>query len=117
MIKSGFQIQFGASPKREYMITNRNLPHIKDMIARVPQKYQSDVTALLDELESEQSPQPNWEYVKFNKYKIKVADGDIEIIFELNWSGEIRLVDIKERLNITGILKKIREGIDITPKP
>lgn len=98
------------------MIANRDSPHIKELIAKVPEAYKSDVEAALNELENDPY-QLNPESVTFNKYKIKVADGDIEIIFEWNWGGRVRIVDIRERRDFWGILRKMRDMVDITPKP
>jgi hypothetical protein len=97
------------------MITNR--PHIQDLIDAVPQKYKSEVATALDDLDAQGlSPQQNAEHIRFNKYKIEVAGGDVEIIFEYDLtSGNIRIIDIKTRANIKAILKKIRRAIEIGP--
>jgi hypothetical protein len=101
------------------MITNRALPRIRNLLDEVPEKYKSDVEAALNELEKGGLPEHlNPELIKFNKFKIKVADGDVEIIFERDFAtGDVRIVDIKTRINIRGIFEKIRRAIDITPRP
>jgi hypothetical protein len=97
------------------MITNRDSPHIRDKIAGVPEEYQPEVQTVLDKLEKG-FPEDS-EFIRFDKYKIKVADGNIEIIFEWDLdTGNVRIVDIRERSNWGRIYKKIRK-LDITPRP
>jgi mRNA-degrading endonuclease RelE of RelBE toxin-antitoxin system len=99
------------------MITNRNIPRISDLIYRVPEKHKKDVSAVLDELENNGlSPKFNPKRLRFNKYKIEVKDSDIEIIFEHDFaSGDIRIVDIKDRADLKGIARKILKAIEIGP--
>jgi hypothetical protein len=101
------------------MITNRQLPHIVDLIEGLPEKYKSDVIALLDELENSFPAGLNTEYLGFSKYKVRVAGGEAEVIIEAGFLNNIRIVDIKTRTNIKGILRKIGrviDKIDIAPK-
>src|ERR1051325_9124754 len=93
------------------MITNRN--NINDLIDAVPKEYQEAVKGALDELnQNGLSGQSNPEYIMFDKYKIKVAGGDVEIIFEHDYSsGNIRIVDIKTRANIRRLYDKIRKAL------
>ena len=99
------------------MITNRELPHVVELLERLPANYKSDVNALLDELEGRSVWRLNPEFLEFNKYKFRVSDGDVEIIIELGFATDnIRIVDIRRRTTIKRILRKISRAIDITPK-
>jgi hypothetical protein len=98
------------------MITNRNAPYVTDLIDGLPSQYKDDATTALDELDAKGlSSTLNPKNIKFNDYKIEVANGDIEIIFKHDLAGNIRIVDIKHRANLKGILRKIADAIDISP--
>ena len=94
------------------MITNRELPHVVQLIDALPERYKGDVKSLLDELERGIWVSHNPEYVGFSKYKIRIAGGDVELIVEAGISLDVRIVDIKVRPNIRGILRKIGHAID-----
>jgi hypothetical protein len=52
------------------------------MVANLPQNYQKDVEAALNELDNDPLPQRrNPIFIKANNFKIRVASGNVEIIY------------------------------------
>lgn len=96
------------------MITNRKNQRIVDLIDGLPGTDKTGVAQALDGLNSGIWSPLNPQHIQFDKYKIRV--GDVEIIFEYDLaSGDITIVDIKQRKGVLDILRKIGEAIDISP--
>lgn len=98
------------------MITNRNSPHVTNLIDGLRAKDKADVGIALDKLANQGlSPASNPTQINFNTYKIAVGGGNVEIILQLELSGDMRIVDIRNRATLKRILQKIAKAIEIGP--